>query len=249
MRSPDRFIYVTSQNVPGECYRDLGTVKFDEPFADATVDEDNTASAQRLRAEALKSYPNDADAVINVHKEQNDAGTAVTVIGEAVELQNHETVTCAMRGVPAVLDHSAALAAGGIAGAALLGSASSSVQGAETGAALGATGVAKYQLSDAQREVQVQQADIKRQLDDQQRQINQLLAERSRLHECQQEEVALSDCKLDETSTNQGDSPKSNDRAWNGSVYELEKQIQEQQVYIGQLKDQVSDLRREMGSY
>jgi hypothetical protein len=248
-RSSNRFIYVTTQDLPGECYRNLGVVKFDEPFTDATIDEDNSASAQRLRTLAMKNYPNDADAVIGVRKEQNDAGTMVTVTGQAVELQNHETVTCAIRKVPGVLDHSAALAAGGITGAALEGSLSGSVQGAETGAALGATGVAKYQLSDEQREAQAQEAEIKHHLDEQRSQINQLLAERSRLRECQQEELPLSDCKLDENPTDQNDSAKSSDTAWNGSLYELEKQIQEQQVYIGQLEDQISDLRREMAGY
>jgi len=246
VRAPDRFIYVTAQPLPGECYRNLGEVKFDEPFTDAAIDPDNAASSRQLRTLALKSYPKDADAVIDVRTEQNDAGTMVTVIGEAVELQNHETVTCAIRGMPEVLDHSAALAAGGIAGAALEGSLSGSVQGAETGAALGATGVAKYQLSDEQREAQAQEAEIKRHLDEQRRQINQLLAERSRLQECQQEELSLSDCKPDDTPASQNDSPKNSDTASNGSLYELEKQIQEQQVYIGQLKDQVSDLRRDL---
>ena len=247
--SPDRFIYVTTQDLPGECYRNLGVVKFDEPFTDATIDEDNSASAQRLRTLALKSYPNDADAVIGVRTEQNDAGTMVTVTGQAVELQNHETVTCTLRKAPGVIDHSAALAAGGIAGAALEGAATSSVQGAETGAALGATGVAKYQLSDEQRETQVQEAEVKHQLDEQRSQINQLLAERSRLRECQQDELPLSDCKPNENPTNQNDAAKNGDTAWNGSLYELEKQIQEQQVYIGQLKDQVSDLRRTMADH
>lgn len=245
-RSPGRFIYVTTQDLPGECYRNLGVVKFDEPFADAAVDEDNSASALQLRALALKNYPNDADAVIGVRKEQNDAGTVVTVAGQAVELQNHETVTCAIRGMPAVLDHSAAIAAGGIAGGALEGSLTSTVKGVETGAALGATGMAKYQLSDEQREAQVQEDEIKRHLGEQRRQINQLLAERASLRECQQEELPLSDCKLDENPANQPASAKNSDTAWNGSLYELEKQIQEQQVYIGQLKDQISDLRRDL---
>ena len=248
-RSPNRFIYVTTQDLPDECYRNLGVVKFEEPFADATIDQDNTASAQRLRTLAVKNYPNDADAVIGVRKDQNDAGTMVTVTGEAVELQNHETVTCALRGMPEVLDNSAELAAGGITGAALLGSTSGSVQGAETGAALGATGVAKYQLSDEQRKVQLQDAEIKGHLNEQRREINRLLAERSRLRECQQQELPLSDCRLDQNPANQNDSAKSSDTAWNGSLYELQKQIQEQQVYIGQLNDQISDLRQQMAGY
>jgi hypothetical protein len=246
VRAPDRFIYVTAQELPGECYRDLGTVKFDEPFSAAAVDEDDTAAAKQLRVEALKNYPTDADAVIKVQKEQNDAGTTVTVTGEAVQLQKHETVVCAIRQAPGVLDKSAALAAGGIAGAALEGSVTSEVQGAENGAAMGVAGVGKYQLNDAQREASFQDTEIKNQLSDQRHQINQLLSTRARLQQCQQEETPLSECDVSEVSTNNG-AADDKDPQWNGSTYELQRQIQEQQLYIGQLKDQVSDIRRTMG--
>jgi hypothetical protein len=246
-RAPDRFIYVTAQGLPGECYRDLGTVKFDEPFTAATIDEDDSAAAKQLRSEALQSYPQDADAVIGMRKEQNEAGTMVTVTGEAVQLQNHPTVVCALRQVPGVLDKSAALAAGGIAGAALEGAATSEVRGAETGAALGVAGVGKYQLSDEQRQAQLQETETKDQLTDQRRQINRLLKIRSHLQECQQSETPLSECDLGENSANNAEPDSAGSKEWTGSAYELQKQIQEQQVYIGQLKDQVSDIRRSMG--
>jgi hypothetical protein len=245
-RAPNRFIYVTAQDIPGECYRDLGRVHYEEPFTDAAIDPDDAVSSQRLRAEALKTYPGDADAVINVHREQNDAGTLVTVVGQAVELQNHETIACAARKMPSVIDKSAALAAGGISGAALEGSLSGSTQGAETGAAIGAAGVGKYQLSDQQREAAAQQAAIRNQLDEQRRQIDQLLAERSRLQECQQQEVALADCAPAEPAAQP---VKNGATTWSGSTFELEKQIQEQQNYIGQLKDQLDDMRRQMAGY
>jgi hypothetical protein len=246
VRAPDRFIYVTAQELPGECYRDLGTVKFDEPFSEATVDEDDSAAAKQLRTEALKNYPKDADAVIKVQKEQNDAGTTVTVTGEAVQLQKHETVVCAIRQMPGVLDKSAALAAGGIAGTALEGSVSSEVQGAENGAAMGVAGVGKYQLYDSQQKAAFQDTEIKNQLSDQRQQINQLLSTRAHLQQCQQEETPLSKCDVADISTNNGTSDDK-DPQWNGSTYELQRQIQEQQLYIGQLKDQVSDIRRTMG--
>ncbi|HVA40787.1 MAG TPA: hypothetical protein VNF49_08990, partial [Candidatus Binataceae bacterium] len=39
-RAPDRFIYVSAQDVPGQCYHDLGGVTFTEPFTDAAMDGD-----------------------------------------------------------------------------------------------------------------------------------------------------------------------------------------------------------------
>jgi len=245
-RAPNRFIYVTAEAIPGECYRDLGPVHYEEPFTDAAIDPDDAVSSQRLRAAALTTYPGDADAVINVHREQNDAGTRVTVMGEAVELQNHETIACAARKMPGVIDKSAALAAGGISGAALEGSLTGSTQGAETGAAIGAAGVGKYQLSDQQREAAAQQAAIRNQLDEQRQQIDQLLAERSRLLECQQEEVALADCAPAEPAPQP---VKNGATTWSGSTFTLEKQIQEQQNYIAQLKVQLDDMRRRMAGY
>lgn len=249
-RSPDRFIYVTAQDLPDECYRDLGAVTFEEPFADAAVDPDNSGAAKRLRAQALKSYPGDADAVINVRAQQNDAGTSVTVTGQAVALQSHQTVVCAIRKAPGLVDNTAALAAGGITGAALEGPLTNSVLGADTGAALGVGTVAKFQLTSAQREAQIEQAEIKNRLSQQRREIKQLLAERGRLRECQAQELALTDCQLDQTSANQADAAKNDDgAAWNSSTFELEKQIQQQQDYIGKLKDQISDTRRQMSGY
>jgi hypothetical protein len=247
VRAPNRFIYVTAQELPGECYRDLGVVKFDEPFTDSVIDEDGSRMAQRMREQALKDYPKDADAVIDVQKQQNDAGTAVTVVGEAVELRNYETPICAMRKMPGVLDKSAAIAAGGIVGTAVMGSLSNTVQGAETGAALGAAGVGKYVVSDQQQQTQFKEEEVKHQLEDQRRQINELLAERSRLQECQQEETSLADCDASQAPAKQNVAQKNSDTPFNGSEYDLEKQIQEQQVYIDQLKGQVSDLRHSIG--
>src|SRR6202790_4698667 len=77
--APDRFIYVSAQDVPSVCYHDLGGVTFTEPFTSAAMDGDGVQMANQLRALAMEKYPNEADAVINVNTQQNDVGTIVTV--------------------------------------------------------------------------------------------------------------------------------------------------------------------------
>ena len=90
--------------VPSVCYHDLGGVTFTEPFTSAAMDGDGVQMATKLRALAMEKYPDEADAVINVQTEQNSIGTIVTVKGEVVELQHGQTVECAMRKAPGVID-------------------------------------------------------------------------------------------------------------------------------------------------
>src|SRR6266851_4982879 len=65
-RSTDRVIYVAAQDLPSECYHKLGPVTVEEPYADASIDPDNSGAAKQLSTLALNKYPNDVDAVINV---------------------------------------------------------------------------------------------------------------------------------------------------------------------------------------
>jgi hypothetical protein len=102
--NPNRYIYVTAESLPGQCYRDLGTIQFDEPFANATIDADGSEMAKKIRALAVAKYPNDVDAIISLRSEQNEVGTTVTVAGEAAEIEDHTTVACTLRGMPGVLD-------------------------------------------------------------------------------------------------------------------------------------------------
>jgi hypothetical protein len=115
-RSADRTIYISDKGLPGECYHDLGTLKFDEPFTDSVIDPDGTEMMKRLQSMALGKYPNYVDAVINVKSEDNSVGTDVTVTGEAIELVQHETVECAIRSMPAALNTSATIATGAAIG-------------------------------------------------------------------------------------------------------------------------------------
>lgn len=251
-RAPDRFIYVSAQDVPSVCYHDLGGVTFTEPFTSAAMDGDGVQMANQLRALAMEKYPNEADAVINVHTQQNDVGTIVTVAGEVVELQHAQTVECAMRKAPGVLDRTAAVAAGGMLGAVAGGL----IPGAGTiglvgGAAAGAGAVGTYMAVKQHRETQREQEQLKNQLTAQQGEIARLLTQRSNLRKCADDEVPLADCNIDQTVAPTGDASKSADNVSfeTSSQFEIQKQIQEQQGYIGKLRDEIFGLKQKMGAY
>ena len=53
-RSADRTIYISDKGLPGECYHDLGTLKFDEPFTDSVIDPDGTEMMKRLQSMAAR---------------------------------------------------------------------------------------------------------------------------------------------------------------------------------------------------
>ncbi|MGH8011973.1 MAG: hypothetical protein ACREQ4_05700 [Candidatus Binataceae bacterium] len=250
-RTPNRFIYVSAQGLPGECYRDLGTLKFNESFGDASVDQNGSAAANRLRSLALETYPNTVDAVIDVRSLQNDIGTTVTVTGEAVELQNHETTRCMLRKMPGIIDNTAAVAAGGMAGTLAGGLITNRVEGAMAGAGVGGTAVGSYELNKSRMQAQLQKNQIRNELAEQQRQILHLQAERAHLRQCQQQEMSLADCDAEQVSQSQTGLGTAADESINSraSAFELKKQIEEQTGYISQLQGQVSDLRRQMGGY
>jgi hypothetical protein len=243
--NPNRYIYVTAETMPGQCYRDLGTLEFEESFADSTIDPDGSNMAKKLRALAFAKYPNDVDAVINLHPEDNEAGTTVRVTGEAVEIEDHTTVTCALRDAPAVLDSAAASAAGGIAGTVAGGLLSGSPTWAMGSGASGALAVGAHELAAHHANSELQRQQVLDQLADQLRQIRQLQSERASLATCQDEEVPLSSCELQQpsktrqASANQADYSDYRDE----SQFELQKHVQEQQEYITQLKQQISDIK------
>jgi hypothetical protein len=248
VRAPNRFIYVSAQGLPGECYRDLGMLKFSEPFAQASIDQDGTAAANRLRSLALDDYPDTVDAVINVRSAQNDIGTLVTVSGEAVELLNHETAACMLRKMPGVINNTAAIAAGGMAGTLAGGLITNRVEGAMAGAGVGGAAVGTYELNQSQLREQARKQEIRKQLIEQQQQIVHLQAERTHLRQCQQQEMSLADCDAEPTVPAEASNTAANIN-WQASSFELDKQIQEQQDYISQLQSEVSNLRRQMGGY
>jgi hypothetical protein len=246
-RSTDRVIYVAAQDLPSECYHTLGAVTVEEPYADASIDPDNSGAAKQLSTLALNKYPNDVDAVINVRSVQNDAGTSVTVIGDAIELEDRPTVECVIRKMPGAIDTAAQMSAGAMAGTAIAGPLGGNVSDAEAGALIGGGAVGKYLLTKKQQEERFQQAQIINGLQLQRRDITRLLAERSRLRECEEQELSLADCNLEKTAaaaTSANNGVESND--WKASQFQLQKQIQEQQDYINQLRQQVIDIRHRL---
>ncbi len=251
-RAPDRFIYVSAQDVPSECYHDLGSVTFTEPFTDAAMDNDGVQMATKLRALAMEKYPDEADAVIKVQTEQNIVGTIVTVTGEVVELHQGQTVECAMRKAPGVLDRAAAVAAGGLLGGVAGGLVSGGTTGMMVGGPAGAGAVGTYMAVKEHLETRRQQAQLKSQLAAQQTEIAHLLAERSSLQKCVEAEVRLANCTISDTIAAASDSSKpagAPSYETEQPQFELQKQIQEQQGYIQKLKDQVFELRKHLGGY
>jgi hypothetical protein len=248
LANPNRYIYVTAASLPGQCYRDLGEIGFDEPFAAATIDEGGARMASQLRTLAVAKYPNDVDAVINVLPQQNDAGTAVKITGEAVEIVNHPTITCALRDLPPLIDASAASANAGIigtiAGGLITGSPSTAMEvGTSAAGAAGTAQVVAHQLNqEAQRD------QMYRQLLDEQRQIRDLLTERARLNTCEEQEIPLASCHPDSASESKDKNSVSASADYeNLSSFELQKQSAENQDYITKLKQQISDTEWQMG--
>lgn len=252
-RPANRYIYVTAQNLPGECYTDLGSVTVSQSFADAAVDPDQAETAKRLRAAARRDYPDDVDAVINVQSHQNDSGTAVTVTGEAVRLEEHPTVQCALLGGEDVMDKAALIGAGGIAGA-TVGGLTGGSGGATSGGLAGASAMGAREVIEHQAAQEQQQEDFRKTLAQQRREITQLLKERAQLHKCQDEEIPLKTCVAspppsDASSSSESANETADQDSVNASPFEIQRHLQEQQDYIRQLRDQIAQIKWQMGGH
>ncbi len=246
--NPNRYIYVTAQSLSEQCYRDLGPVAVTESFAQATIDSGDSTMANRLRALALERYPRNADAVIHVKSTNNDAGTMTTVSGEAVEVENHTTAECVVRGMPPVVDGMAQVAAGGMVGTLVGGITTGSAQTAAGGGALGATVTGSVLAIRHHEKVKEQAKATHDQLIRQQQTIASLQNERARLNQCEQQETPLAQCPatVQATSSQRAATDKSDELDWNASQFDLEKQAQMQQDYIAKLRTEVGDLKLKM---
>ncbi|HLH76331.1 MAG TPA: hypothetical protein VKV28_05925 [Candidatus Binataceae bacterium] len=250
-KTPDRYIYVTDKSLPGECFSDLGPVRIAVPYADAAVDPDLTQANRKLRAEALAKYPA-TDAVIEVKSHQNDVGTEVNYLGEAVELQQHPTVECAMRGAPKVVDSAALLAAGGVGGVVAAGgiTAAPTVAGVEAGAAVGVAVFGAYGIAKHQTEQEARMTALRDQLERQRQQIEELIGERKRLRECQNDDLTYSECMNAKPIVQiQGPAPddKPDPSATVATPFEMQRQIQEQSDYLKKLQGELAQLRTSLG--
>ncbi len=250
-RPANRFIYVTDQNLPDECYTSLGRVTFTEPYADALVDTDQSEAAQHLRAAALKAYPHDVDAIINFKSSQNDVGTLVTVSGEAVRIEDRPTMHCAVRNTEGVMNTAAELSAGGIVGATaggLVGGASLATTAALVGiSAMGAKKVLAHEGLTEQ-----EQEEFREKLGEQRRQITHLLRERAQLQKCQEQEIKLKNCPLSDSQLAQSAADQSASDSYDRDLtdatpFEIEKHLQEQHEYINRLEREIEQIKWKMG--
>ena len=247
-RSPNRFIYVSGQGLPGACYEDLGSVTLTEPYTDAAIDPDSSNAAARLRKLALQRYPNRVDAVIGVRSKENDVGTFVTITGEAVELHKGETVTCVMRKVPGALNTVAATAAGGMVGTLAGGLTTGSTVGAMGGAAGGMAIAGGYQAVKAHKEKVAQHNELVAKLRAQRREIEYLQAEREQLQKCVEQETPRSQCNPATAAVGPTTAQEAKAEAadWSAPPYELQRQIQEQQIYIKKLGNEIYQARSKL---
>ncbi len=247
--NPNRYIYVTGENLSEQCYRDLGPISLTEPFAQATVETGDSTMADRLRALALQQYPRDADAVIGVNVNDNDAGTATTVSGEVVEVEDHTTPACVVRDMPPVVDGVARTAAGGMLGTLAGGLISGSPQTAAAGGYIGAATAGSIAIINSRQQAQERADETQDTLAQQQQTIVSLQNERAQLNECKEAETPLAQCGTVQDTANHTATPDSSDEPnWNSSQFDLEKQIEIQQDYIAKLQAQIGNLKHEMQS-
>jgi hypothetical protein len=256
---PQGHIYVTSSGLNGDCYEDLGQVAVTESFAQSVVEADDS-QAQRLRELAREKYSSNVDAIINVHQQQNDAGTAVKITGEAVHLRNHETVACVARDMPGVVDSAAAASAGGIVGTVVGGLAvnGGSVYGAEAGGAMGASAAAGIEMAKHRQQQQAEEAFIGDRLQQQQNEIERLDEQLSQLiqQQCNNEELSAQDCdqrvaavQQEIAKTNEAAQELSSPAAASASKaaptdFQVRNRIQEQQEIIDQLELRIAQMKR-----
>lgn len=272
----DHHVYVTSGRLPETCYHDLGEVGFKEPYFESVIDADDSKTYAKLRDLALQQYGGDVDAVVDVTKHQNEAGTAVDVAGEAVRLQHGETAECAVRAAPAALDSMGAVAAGGMTGTLVGGllSGQNSAPGAMMGGYFGAATEAGILTVKHQQQRQAFQADLTKQIANQAAEIASLKSELSELiqHQCDREELTAEQCDgqraqmLDQIAPAQGANPNAGavtKTAANGAAsaktaspdagapatdFDIQNQIQEQQETIERLKAGISDMLHQQQS-
>ena len=83
-----------SNTLDTACYQEVGEVSYVEPFAAAATDPEHLGMADELRKVAVEKYPNQVDAIINVHTDDHNIGSEVLVSGEAVKLEPPSKLDC-----------------------------------------------------------------------------------------------------------------------------------------------------------
>ncbi|MBV8773964.1 MAG: hypothetical protein JO166_16785 [Deltaproteobacteria bacterium] len=256
----DSHIYITSDGLKSDCYQDLGEIALNETFAQSVVDNRDSRN-QRLRELAREKFAAKVDAIINVREQENEAATAVEITGEAVHLENHETLVCAARAMPPVIDSASNAAAGGIVGTVIGGLAASggSVNGAEAGGAVGATAAAGREVAEHRQQELAAQALISNRLQQQQSEIAQLYQRLAKLigQQCNSEELSEQDCQQrlltiqQEVSVTNSDKQDSTTSSPGGPAgtgltteYEILNRMQAQQELIHQLQQRIAQTKQ-----
>lgn len=252
-------IYVTSSDLDGACYQDLGPIVLKEPYTRFVVTSVDS-QAQRIRNAARKDYGSRVEAVIQVREHQNDVGTSVDITGEAVELRDHTTAACAIRGMPEVLDSASAAAAGGIVGTVIGGLSQSggSVYGAEAGGAIGASAAAGSEIAKRRQRQQAQEAFISDRLEQQRKEIANLYQQLTKLigQQCDNEELSEQECEqritavqqeLPQTTTAQSSELSGSPQSAGPEPvpqFGILNRMQEQQEIINQLQQRIGQIRQ-----
>ncbi len=259
--TPNHHIYVSAKGVPGGCYSKLGVVSFVEPYGDSTIDPNHTREAAQLRKVAEQKYPGQVDAIIDLRTAQNDVGTMVQVSGDAVHLNNHETMKCVERTAAEARDKAAPILAGGIigtaAGAIVGGLAGATGLGLLGGAATGVTAAGGYEAYKSVKETRAEQAAINNRIQHQQAEIAQLREEIAKLdhQQCDQQELPAGTCaerqqaiervSTETASLSAGMQPSTNTAAKAGK-FQVLNGIQANDEKIKRLQTQVFQLRQQM---
>jgi hypothetical protein len=257
-------VFVTGGDLNSACYQGLGQIVLNESYGQSVVDSPDL-QAQRLRELAREKYASKVDAIIKVRDQQNDAGTAVQISGEAVHLLNHETVLCAARALPPVIDSASAAANGGIVGTVIGGlmgnGGNGSVYGAESGGAFGATVAAGQEIAKHEQQKQAEQAFISDRLQQQQTEIAQLYQQLTKLigQQCDSEELSEQTCEQRIVAVQQqialptgpaqaaGASSNGTAAATGSSTpteFGILNRIQEQQEVIDQLQQRIAQIKQ-----
>jgi hypothetical protein len=260
---PAGHIYVTGDTLDSACYQEVGEVSFVEPFSAAVTDPDNLDTADELRKDAVKKYPNRVDAIITVHTEDHDIGSEVLVSGEAVQLEPPSKIDCKLPDKLAAAFVNFATGAKnrgtrrGAAGSGYNGPAGTTNTAAEAEGATGgdptrnikenlrramiATMPGQSQVNESALadQVELQQAEIKRL----RKEIDQMIGQR-----CEAEDLSADQCdsmrKNAEFEQPHEVAAVANKEAGDKSptVFEIQNVIQAQEELIAKLRREVADM-------
>ncbi|MGH7914287.1 MAG: hypothetical protein ACREPW_06520 [Candidatus Binataceae bacterium] len=248
---PAAHIYVTDASLDTACFQKVGEVSYVEPFAAAATDPEHIGTADALRKAAVEKYPNQVDAIINVHANDHDVGSEVLVNGEAVQLEPPGRIGCKLPG--AIAAALVSLAAGsksnsagrevskgsvfdGLAGAANGAEETSGFRRALVATMPGQTGVNEQALAG---QAKLQQAEIK----NLRTELDQIISGR-----CEAADISIAQCASMRNSAEleQSDAVVAVTSKESGnsspSIFEIQNLVQAQGELIAKLRRRIADM-------